>query len=145
MNTQFYLIVLAVLMIAVSIFFGLKVFSIYRRRTASAGWPVVTGDVLLKNISSSRNSNRTSYRAEVVYSYLAPGGPFEKKLFLGSKSMRDQAEKLLDTVGNTIRVRYNPDKPAEHISDQERIMPAQIAAIVGPLILAVVLIVLAFI
>lgn len=59
--------------------------------------------------------------------------------------MRAEAEKLLDAVGDTIQVRYNPEKPAEHISDHEKIMPAQVITIIGSLILAVALIVLAFI
>jgi hypothetical protein len=145
MNTQFYLLVLSGLMLAVSIFYGLKVISIYRRKTASASWPATTGNVLSRNISLSRNRNSTSYRAEVTYSYAAPGGSFEKKLFLGSKGLRDQAQNLLDAVGNTIQVRYNPEKPAEHISDHEKIIPAQVVAIIGSLALAVILIVLAFI
>lgn len=147
MNTQFFLIVLAALMIAVSVFYGLKVISIYRRKKASASWPITSGNVLSRDVSSIRNrkTNSTSYRAEVTYSYVAPGGPFEKKLFLGSKGVRAEAEKLLDAVGDTIQVRYNPEKPAEHISDHEKIMPAEVITIIGSLILAVALIVLAFI
>ncbi|MEN4013141.1 MAG: DUF3592 domain-containing protein [Chloroflexota bacterium] len=146
MNTQFYLIVLAVLMVAVSIFYGLKILSIYRRKSASANWPSTTGRVLSKDILSTRNSktNSYSYSAEVTYNYTVPGGSFEKKLFLGSKGVRSQAEMLLNAVGETVQVRYNPEKPAEHISDHEKIMPSQIVAIIGSLILAVVLIGLAF-
>lgn len=143
MNTQFFLIVLAILLIAVSVYFGLKVLSIYQRKKASAGWPAVTGNVLSKQISTSRSSNSTSYRAEVTYGYATPSGQVEKKLFLGSKGLRDQAQKLLDAVGETIQVRYNPEKPTEHISDHEKIMPAQVAAIIGSLVLAILLIVLA--
>jgi hypothetical protein len=147
MNTQFYLIVLAVLMLAVSIFYGLKAISTYRRKSASASWPTAAGQVLSKDILSIRNSktNSYSYRAEVTYNYAAPGGPFEKKLFLGSKGVRTQAEKLVNAVGDTIQVHYNPEKPAEHISDYEKIMPAQVVAIIGSLILAIALFVLAFI
>ena len=146
MNTQFFLIVLAALMLAVSIFYGLKVISIYRKKSASASWPTATGQILSKDVSSIRNSktNSYSYRAEVTYSYPAPGGPFQKKLFLGAKGVRAQADELLNAVGDTILVRYNPEKPAEHISDYEKIMPAQVAAIIGSLILALALVVLAF-
>ena len=147
MNTQFFLIVLAVLMLAVSIYYGLKVISIYRRKSASASWPTATGQMLSRDVSSIRNSktNSYSYRAEVTYNYAAPGGPFEKKLFLGSKGVRAQAEEMVNAVGDTIQVRYNPEKPAEHISDYEKIMPAQVVAIIGSLILALALIVVAFI
>lgn len=147
MNTQILLVVLAALLAAFSVFNGLKLISIYRRKAASASWPAAAGKVLSRDISSSRNSktNSYSYRAEVTYSYAAPGGPFEKKLFLGSKGVRAEAEKLLAAVDDTIQVRYNPEKPAEHISDHEKIMPAQVAAVIGSLILALVLIVLAFI
>jgi len=147
MNSQFLLIVLAVVMLAVSVFYGLKVISIYRRKSASAGWPAASGQVLSRDVSSVRNSknNSTSYRAEVTYNYAAPGGPFQKKLFLGSKGVRSQAEQLVNAVADTIQVRYNPEKPAEHISDYEKIMPVQVVSIVGSLILAIALIVLAFI
>lgn len=147
MNTQFFLIVLAVLMLAASIFYALKVISIYRRKSASASWPTATGQVLSRDVKSVRNSktNSYSYRAEVTYNYATPDGQFEKKLFLGTKGVRTQAEQLLNAVGDTIQVRYNPEKPTEHISDYEKIIPSQVVAVIGPLILAVVLIVLAFI
>jgi hypothetical protein len=146
MNTQILLIVLAVLLIAVSIYSGLKVISISRRKSASARWPTAAAQVLSRNISTSRNSksNTVTYRAEITYGFAAQGGSYENKLFLGSKGMRSQAEKLVNAVGDTIQVHYNPEKPAEHISDYEKITPAQIATIIGSLILAVVLIVLAF-
>lgn len=147
MNTELFLIVLAVLMIGVSIYYGLKVASVYRRKSASAGWAFATGQVLSRDIISIRNSKTSgyTYRAEITYNYAAPGESFEKKLSLGSKGVRAQAETLLNAVGDTIQVRYNPEKPAEHISDYEKIMPVQIITIIGSLVLAVVLIVLALI
>lgn len=146
MNTQFFMIVLAALMLAVSIFYGLKVISIYRKKSASASWPTATGQILSKDVSSIKNSktNGYTYRAEITYNYPAPGGPFQKKLFLGAKGVRAQADELLNAVGDTILVRYNPEKPAEHISDYEKIIPAQVVAIIGSLILALALVVLAF-
>lgn len=145
MNAQFSMILLAVIMIGFSIYSGLKVMSIYRRKSASEEWPVVPGTVLARDVSSVRNTNGRghSYRAEVTYRYATPGGPFEKKLFVGSKGVRAQADKLLESMGDSIQVRYNPQNPSEHISDQEKVMPAQVAAAVGALLLAVVLLVLA--
>lgn len=147
MTTQILLIVLAILMLAVSCFFGLKIWSFNRRKAASAGWPIIAADVVSRDISSRRNSktNVTSYRANVTYRYAAPGGPIEKKLFLGSKNMRDQAEKLVDDVGETIQVHYNPEKPAENFSDYEKTMPVDVITMIVSLILAVILVVLAFI
>lgn len=146
MTLQLLMIVLAVLLIAVGVFFGLKVIGINRKKTASAGWTVTTGHVLSKDVSSSKNSgsNGYTYRADVTYNYDAPGGPFEKKLSLGSKGIRTQAEKLLDMIGDTIQVRYNPEKPGEHITDFEKIMPLHIITAIGALVLAVVFLVLAF-
>lgn len=147
MNTQFYLLLLAVLMLAVGGFWGLKIIGLYRRKTASMSWPSTTGTILSRGISSIRNSQTKSYsyRAEITYRYSAPGGPFEKKLFLGSKGVQKQAEKLIEAVGDTIQVRYNPEKTSEHITALERIMPAQVLTIIGCLILAAALILLAFI
>ncbi len=146
MNTQFLLIALAGLLIAVSCFFGLKIYGIYRRKTASARWLAATGNVLSRDISSVKNSSTSgySYRADVTYSYDAPGGPFKKKLFLGSKGLRPQAEKLLEAIGETIQVHYNPEKPAEHITDLEKIMPIHVFTMIGSLFLAGALLVLAF-
>ncbi len=147
MSSQILLIVLAVLLFAVGCFTGLKMLSIYRRKTTSATWPIATGSVLSRDVSMNRNSktNSYTYRADITYRYDAPGGPYEKKLFLGSKGVRAQAEKLLDAVGDQIQVHYNPEKPAEHISEHEKIMTGQMVVTIGSLIMAVVLIVLAFI
>jgi hypothetical protein len=146
MASQFLMIVLAALLIAVGVFFGLKIIGISRKKTASASWPVTTGHVLSKDVSSSKNSGSSgySYRADVTYNYDAPGGPFQKKLFLGSKGVRTQAEKLLEAIGDTIQVRYNPEKPGEHITDSEKIMPVHIVTAIGALVLAVVFLGLAF-
>jgi hypothetical protein len=139
MDTQFVLIVLAAVWMAVSIYYGLQILSIHRRKSASASWPATTGQVLSKDVSSTRNSktNSYSYSAEFTYNYTAAGESFEKKLVLGSKGARAQAEMLLDTVGETIQVHYNPEKPAEHISDYEKIKPSDIIFSIGFLILAV--------
>ena len=147
MTIELLLIVLAILLIAVSGFFGLKILRINRKRSASANWTATTGKVLSKEVKSSKNSGSSgySYRADLVYSYDPPGGPIKKKLFLGSKGVREQAEKLLEKTGETILIRYNPEKPAEHISDHEKIMPVDVIAAIGSLILAVILIVLALI
>lgn len=58
--------------------------------------------------------------------------------------MRAQAEKLFEAIGDTIPVHYNPEKPGEQITDFEKIMPVHIFSVAGSLILAVVLLVLAF-
>lgn len=146
MNTQFLLIVLAVLLLGFSIYSGLKMMRVSRRKSASASWPVVAGTVLSKNVTSTRNTNSNgyTYRAEVTYRYTTPGGPFEKKLFVGTKGLRHQADKLLEDLGDTIQVRYNPENPSEQISDKEKISAGQIAAAAGAMLLAVVLLVLAF-
>jgi len=147
MNSSTLLIVLAVLMLALCAYQALKVFSIRRRKAASAAWPAAEGQVLSKGVSSVRNSKNGSYtyRAEVTYSYAAPGGPYEKKLFLGTKGLRTQADKLLEGVGETIPLRYNPEKPAEQFSDYEKVMPVQVVTIAVLFILAIVLAVLALI
>ena len=147
MNSSILLIALAVLMLALGGYQALKVFSIRRRKAASAAWPAATGQVLAKEVSSVRNSKTGgyTYRAEVKYSYAAPGGPYEKKLFLGTKGLRAQADKLLEGVGETIPLRYNPEKPAEQFSDYEKVMPVQVVTIAALFILAIVLFVLALI
>lgn len=147
MTIELLLIVLAILLIAVSGFFGLKILRINRKRSSSVNWTATTGKVLSKEVKSSKNSGSSgySYRADLVYSYDAPGGPFKKKLFLGSKGVREQAEKLLEKVGETILIRYDPEKPAEHVSDYEKIKLVEVIATIGSLILAIILIVLAII
>jgi hypothetical protein len=140
------MVVLSVVLIAVAVFFGLKILGISRRKTASRSWPVTSGRILSRDISSTRNSSSGgyTYRAVLTYGFEAPGGPFQKKLFLGSKGLRPQVEKLFEAIGDTIPVRYNPEKPAEHMTDFEKIMPAQVATVICSLILAVALLVLAF-
>ena len=96
-------------------------------------------------MDENTSSSGFTYRADVTYNYDAPGGPYEKKLFLGSKGVRTQAEKLLEAIGDTIQVRYNPEKPVEHMTDLEKVMPFQIVVAIGALVLAVVFLVLAFV
>jgi hypothetical protein len=79
MDTQFALIVLAAVCTAAGIYYGLQVLSIHRRKSASASWPATTGQVLSKDVSSTRNSktNSYSYSAEFTYLYTAAGESFE--------------------------------------------------------------------
>lgn len=145
MSTQPMLFILAGLMIAICIFFVVRIFSIYRRKRAGEYWPVTTGTVTNRVVTSSRNTrtNGYTYRAEITYSYPTPGGSIEKKLSLGTKGLRDQAQKLLDEVGETIQVKYNPEKPQEQITDFEKIRTADILSAIGTLLLAIAMIILA--
>ena len=83
MTFQLLMIVVAVFLIAVGIFFVLKVIGINRKKIASERWPVTTGHVLSKDVSSTKNSSSSgfTYRADVTYNYDAPGGPYERSCF----------------------------------------------------------------
>lgn len=145
MSTQILLFILAALMAAVCVFFLVRIASISRRKRAGEYWPVTTATVTRREVKSSRNTQTHSntYRAEITFSYQAPGGPYEKNLSLGAKGLRDQAEKLFEQIGDSIQVHYNPEKPQDQITEYEKIQASDVFAAIGTLVLAVVLFILA--
>jgi hypothetical protein len=54
---------------------------------------------------------------------------------------RSSSEKVLAKIGDTVEVRYNPEKPEENITGQEKIAAGDILTITGVLVVAILMLI----
>ncbi len=111
-----YLIYLAVIGIVYIVYWVTKTVVFNRRRAASGSWPVTTGKVLNKNLR--RRGQSYSYFAEITYVYSVGGNEVEKTISLEGGTY-SAAENVLNGVGVTLDVLYNPQNPKDHITKLE--------------------------
>ncbi len=99
-----------------------QVVDILHRRFASGVWQSTIGKVVSKEVSVERGSRGgKSYVPKITYSYSVMSEQYKKTISLGTRWWESSAEKAIDEIGDTLEVRYNPEKPNVHISDQEKI------------------------
>jgi hypothetical protein len=93
-----------------------------RRRWASANWQAAPAAVTAKGLHTVMRlrSGRKLYRLKVDYRYVVMGRAFEKNLKL-DRTTEALANATLERIGQTIEVRYNPEKPDDHISALEQV------------------------
>lgn len=140
MSDQWVMYLLVAIMLGFSLYNAWKTIRLYQRKTASATWSVTAGEVLSKYVSThTNNKGGKSYQAVISYMYTAFGDEFERKITRGSLWGRKGAEKILAGIADTIEVRYNPQKPEEHITAQDTIGAADVFFIVMPLVFALIL------
>lgn len=144
MGDQWVTYLLAAIMVGFGLYNASKTIRLYQKRTASAAWVVTAGEVLSKYVSTRTNAKgQKSYQAVISYMYTVLGDEFERKITRGSPWGRPGVEKLLAKIGDTIEVRYNPEKPEEHITALDTVGAADIFFIVLPLIFAGILLFIA--
>ena len=113
-----YLVYVALIGMFVYIVYKLTKTVVFNRRKATSGsWPVTTGKVLNKNIR--RRGQSYSYSADITYVYSVDGNEFEKTISL-ERGTYSNAENVLNTIGVTLDVLYNPQNPKEHITKIEK-------------------------
>jgi len=140
MGDQWVIYLLATIMLVLGLFNAWKMFRLYRRKAASVMWPVTAGEVLSKYVATHTSSKGgKSYRAVISYMYTVVGDEFERKFSQGSPWGRQGAEKILAGIGDTIEIRYNPEKPEDHITTLDKIGFTDIFFIGLPLIFALIL------
>ncbi len=123
-----------------------KLIDLSRRASAGKSWPAVAGEVVSKFIDeSSDEESGTSYYPKVNYKFAAMGQEYEKEITLHGIFNRSRAEKALSKIGETIEVRYNPEKPEENITGQEKIALGDILTIAGVLMVAILVVIGAFV
>ena len=144
MAAQWSMIIAGILMLALGLFFLWRIVSLKRRKTASQSWPVVNARVTGRDVSLQRSQRGSSYIPHIDYTYSVMNAELQKHKSLGSKATRDGAEKVLGAVGETFEVRYNPEKPDQHVSILDKVGPGDIVLVVALFILAAVMFVLAF-
>lgn len=119
-----------------------KLIDLSRRTSAGKNWPAVPGEVVSKFIHESTDEESgTSYYPTVNYKYAVMGLDFEKEITLHGIFNRSSAEKALAKIGDTIEVRYNPEKPEENITGQEKIALGDILTIAGVLVVAILMLI----
>jgi hypothetical protein len=88
-----------------------------RRAADSEKWPVVQGVVLETSVAAVREEGRQRFRPSVRYNYEVDGKRYEgSRLQWASEGFRKftRARRLLDRyrTGNTVKVHYDPSRPA---------------------------------
>jgi hypothetical protein len=130
-------ILVGVGLLAFGLFKIWQMIQFFQKRSASQMWPVTTGEITAKNVAvhhSSRSGN--SYYPEITYTYHVMGQEYEKKITLSGIYSRKSAEDAINNLGNTIEVRYNPDKPQEQISEKEKFNFLDVVLIVATIAIA---------
>ncbi|MHC1781448.1 MAG: DUF3592 domain-containing protein [Anaerolineaceae bacterium] len=119
-----------------------KLIDLSRRTSAGKSWPAIPGEVLSKYIDESTdNESGTSYYPTVRYKYAVMGREYEKEITLHGIFNRSRSEKALSKIADTIEVRYNPEKPEENITGQEKIALGDILTIAGVIVVAVLIVI----
>jgi hypothetical protein len=119
-----------------------KLIDLSRRTSAGKSWPAITGEVVSKTIDeSSDEESGTSYYPTVRYKYTVMGQGYEKEITLHGIFNRSSSEKVLAKIGDTVEVRYNPEKPEENITGQEKIAAGDILTITGVLVVAILMLI----
>lgn len=145
MDTPFLLYIIIAGLFAYAGYRIWKLIDLSRRASAGKSWPVVAGEVLSKFIDeSSDEESGTSYYPKVHYKYAVMGQVYEKEITLHGIFNRSRAEKALSKIGDTIEVRYNPEKHEENITGQEKIALGDILTIAGVLVVAILMVIGAF-
>lgn len=141
MDKQWIIYLSGAFFLVFSLYNAWKVIRLYRMKTASVTWTLTAGEVLSKYVSTQRDSDGSkSHRAIISYTYTVLGDEFERKISRGSLWGKRGAEKILAGIGDTIEVRYNPEKPDEHITGLDKIGVGEVFTLVTPIIVALILV-----
>ncbi len=93
------------------------------RKHASRAWPETVGRITSGKISTSHDSNDNSiYIAQFTFTYNVLGSMLSgQSVSRNLNGTWNFAHRLIadHSVGTTIRVRYNPEKPEEYFSEFE--------------------------
>jgi hypothetical protein len=117
----------AVLYIVSGLMIGIAAYKLYttikkaRLIAAAKTWPAVTAQVLKKEVVRRvSGKGQVNYFPELDYKYDVMGSEFNKHARLPKAWSGTHAQKTLDTIGETIEVRYNPENPQEHANGYEK-------------------------
>jgi hypothetical protein len=120
----------AAYLILYAIYLIIKFFKKSQRLSASSIWPKVEALVLNKKVICRFTGRHIHYFPELEYKYSVLGNDFNHRSRIDRMISRKSAQKLLDTIGNTLEVRYNPEKPIEHKHEYEKMALSDYSSIV---------------
>jgi hypothetical protein len=122
MDSKLIFILVTAGLLAYALYKVWQIVELFLRSKASGSWPTTTGKVVLKEVSVQRGGKGgTSYIPKIIYSYSVMGERYKKTISLGTRWWESSAEKAIHEVGDSLEVRYNPEKPNVNITDQEKI------------------------
>ena len=143
MSATVVFIIAAVIMLGIGFF---KLWTVIRQSlkvSASENWPAVTGQVIKKEVVRRvTTKGQITYFPELDYKYSVMGSEFNQHKRLKGTYSNANGQKTLDAVGETLEVRYNPEKPNEHTNGFEKTRFGDILLIVVFLGLGVFMLVL---
>lgn len=120
-----------------------KILDIALRRKSSKMWPLVIGKVTKKDVSIRYGSKGgKTYISNVSYSFSVMGTEITRTVTLGNSLWEKNAKRMLEEVGQTIKARYNPLNPNEHISEIEKVQLDDYFGALLPLLFLVGLVVI---
>jgi len=138
-------IIAAVIMLGIGLY---KLWMVIRQSlkvTASKNWPAVTAQVYKTEVVRRvTTKGQITYFPELDYRYSVMGSEFNQHKRLKGTWSSANGQKSLDAVGETLEVRYNPEKPNEHTNGFEKVGFGDIVLIVVFLGLGVLMLVLQF-
>jgi hypothetical protein len=84
-------------------------------------WPFVTAKVTGTKVKVSTTVNKEFFIPLVTFSYSVTGVEFTSEAEVGFSYSREDANDALKqwSIGNDITVHYDPQKPAEHITEYD--------------------------
>ncbi|MDO9086495.1 MAG: DUF3592 domain-containing protein [Anaerolineaceae bacterium] len=107
------------------------------KKSNSQTWQKTTAEVFSKTVARKISTKSgISYYPEIEYRYTVMGQSFEKKIRLPKNYTLQKAEEIINNLGTTIEVHYNPNQPKEHISEYEKANYLDIVVGVISLVLA---------
>ena len=114
--------VAAALMLVIGVYTLFNIIRQSKRIKASKEWPAITAQVTQKEVVRHRSTKgHVSYIPTVSYKYSVMGSEFNDHTRFGGEYSSLKAEKTLDGIGETIEVRYNPEKPSEHSHGYDKV------------------------
>lgn len=143
MSASVVFIIAAVLMFGMGFYTLWKVISQSRKINASKNWPAVSAQVIKKEVVRRvTTKGQITYFPELDYKYSVMGSEFNQHTRLKGTYCNANGQKTLDAVGETLEVRYNPEKPSEHSNGFEKVRVTDILVIAATLGLGVLMLVL---
>lgn len=112
------------------------------KNSRSQSWQPSTAEVLSKEVVKKASSRSgVTYHPEIAYRYKVMGQSYEKKILLPKNYSTQKVQEKLDSIGNTIAVRYDPNQPKDHVSEYENVNYSDILLIVIIIVAAVLLLI----
>lgn len=112
----------AVILLAMGGYLLFKLINKTRLITASKTWPAVEAQVLKKEVVRHVSSKgQVSFYPEVDYRYSIMGTDVNHHTRLSGMWSHNNAQKVLDELGETMEVHYNPENPSENAHGYDKV------------------------